>query len=163
MSKVNRHAENWKLSTFKIIWKIKQQNLMSSLNYEHQALGNLKNLIFFLFLFPYFPDYWRWRSSLKGWGRAGEWGEGQGMYRWDKGRFSLTIHVCFHSSKLNVYDDSAPLYHWRYYNKSFFFFVRIKWIYMNYRAYLMCFGTSPFLYWSWIIENRSLILAKQSL
>lgn len=32
---------------------------------------------------------------------------------------SLTIHVCFHSSKLNVYDDSAPLYHWRYYNKSF--------------------------------------------
>lgn len=121
MSKVNRHAENWKLSTFKIIWKIKQQNLMSSLNYEHQALGNLKNPIFFLFLFPYFPDYWRWRSSLKGWGRAGEWGEGQGMYRWDKGWFSLTIHVCFHSSKLNVYDDSAPLYHWRYYNKSFFF------------------------------------------
>ena len=78
-SKVNRHAENWKLSTIKITWKIKHQNLTSSLNYEHHTLGNPKDLIFFLFVFPCFPDYWRWRSSLKGWGRAGERGEGQRM------------------------------------------------------------------------------------
>lgn len=30
--------------------------------------------------------------------------------------FSFTIHICFHSSKLNVYDDSAPLYHGSYYS-----------------------------------------------
>lgn len=30
--------------------------------------------------------------------------------------FSFTIHLCFHSSKLNVYDDSAPLYHCSYYS-----------------------------------------------
>lgn len=76
--------------------------------------------------------------------------------------FSLSIHIWFHSSKLKGHYDSTPLYHCNYYNYLKFFIVRINWIYMNYPVYIMWFGASPSVYWSWIIENRLLIPTNQS-